>query len=94
MTALHTIPPPHAKGLNGKFSCPCCGAFTLKERSIFSICPVCFWEDDGTVDENEGWGPNRTSLAKARANFKEFGSCDKDMLKFCRKERPEELEAQ
>ena len=29
-----------------KFSCPCCGCFTLEERGGYDICPVCFWEDD------------------------------------------------
>lgn len=53
--------------------CPCCGFPTLGARSIFEICPICWWEDDGQdeadADEVRG-GPNGAySLTRARANF-------------------------
>jgi hypothetical protein len=38
----------HALGL---FTCPGCGYPTLNRRGHFSICQVCFWEDDGEDDE-------------------------------------------
>lgn len=28
--------------------CPCCGYMTLDRRGAYDICPVCFWEDDGS----------------------------------------------
>ena len=61
--------------------CPCCGYLTLNERGAYEICPVCFWEDDGQGDHDAGLvrgGPNGAlSLAEARANFAEFGACDR-----------------
>ncbi len=30
--------------------CLCCGYRTIKERGIFEICPICFWEDDTYFD--------------------------------------------
>ncbi|MDO6433164.1 CPCC family cysteine-rich protein [Flavitalea sp. BT771] len=35
----------------GLFTCPGCGYPTLHRRGDFSICEVCFWEDDGEDDE-------------------------------------------
>lgn len=60
-----------------RFSCPCCGLPTLAERSVWEICVVCWWEDDGQGDEraDEVWGgPNsKYSLTAARANFRSHG---------------------
>ncbi|HEV8111611.1 MAG TPA: CPCC family cysteine-rich protein [Planctomycetota bacterium] len=60
--------------------CPCCLCQTLVERGGFEICPVCFWEDDGQDDYDADvvrGGPNGAlSLTQARANYREFGSCD------------------
>jgi hypothetical protein len=62
----------------GRFTCPCCGYPSLRERHAYEICPICFWEDDGQDDAeaNEVWGgPNKDySLAEARANFERFGT--------------------
>ena len=55
------------------FNCPCCGLPTLNERSVFEICTVCWWEDDGQDDDNAEHvlgGPNgKYSLSTARKNF-------------------------
>ena len=58
--------------------CPCCGLRTLAERSAYSICPVCWWEDDGQdndeADEVMG-GPNADlSLTQARVNVLVHGT--------------------
>jgi hypothetical protein len=37
---------------DGPYPCPCCGFVTLSERSVYEICPVCFWEDDGQDDQD------------------------------------------
>jgi len=77
------------------YACPCCKCRTLSERGGFSICPVCFWEDDGQ-DEHDAErirsGPNGDlSLAQARLNFAQYGACDKRHIPDVRRPRPEEL---
>ena len=69
--------------------CPCCGfdTFDKNDRGNYSICPICFWEDDPLqFDEPdmEG-GANRVSLIKGQINFLEFGACKKDMIRNVRK---------
>ena len=66
--------------------CPCCGYATLRERWSYEICPVCFWEDDGTGEDypDEAISPNYTSLRQARRNFIEFGASDAGSLPFVR----------
>jgi len=58
-------------------ACPCCGYVTLAEPGHYSICVVCWWEDDGqdNVDADRFWaGPNSNlRLSKARANFIVYG---------------------
>ncbi|KQX74439.1 CPCC family cysteine-rich protein [Aeromicrobium sp. Root472D3] len=48
--------------------CPCCGYRTLPSRGDYELCPVCWWEDEGT----EPWeisGPNGQSLVEAQHAF-------------------------
>ncbi|MEU0508754.1 CPCC family cysteine-rich protein [Amycolatopsis sp. NPDC006125] len=78
----------------GRWPCPCCGYLTLRERGVFEICPVCFWEDDGQdvhdADEVRG-GPNgRLSLTRARRNFGTFGAVSETALGHVRPPRDEE----
>jgi len=63
--------------------CPCCDYVTLPDRGSYFICPICFWEDDGMDIDNldEYCDPNHMTLREARRNFKEFGACEKEMLK-------------
>jgi len=55
------------------FPCPCCGRRSLEELASWSICRVCWWEDDGQDNENADiamGGPNYgISLVQARYNF-------------------------
>ena len=76
--------------------CPCCNFDTFKseERLSYVICPICFWEDDPIAFEDpkfEG-GANGVSLIQARRNFKEFGACEKDMIKNTRKPSQSDVE--
>ncbi|MGM9858723.1 MAG: CPCC family cysteine-rich protein [Bacilli bacterium] len=68
--------------------CPCCGYYTFIEieRGNYDICPVCFWEDDIVQEKNPNYdgGANRVSLVTARSNFKKYGACEKEMVKYCR----------
>lgn len=77
------------------YNCPCCGCKTLGERGGFEICPICYWEDDGQDNRDADvvrGGPNgRLSLTHARANFIEFGACEKRHITNVRKPLPDEL---
>ena len=79
----------------GPYACPCCGYLTLDDRGGDTICPVCFWHDDGQddhdADEVRG-GPNYSlSLTAARANFRRIGAAEERVLPFVRP--PSESEA-
>ena len=78
-----------------KYKCPCCNYYTFdsKPEGEYDICPVCFWEDDPiTIDDTTFvGGANRVSLQQAQLNFKKFGACEKDMIKYVRKPNKNEL---
>ncbi len=64
--------------------CPCCDYISLPERGEWLICPVCYWEDDGTdIDDLDRRSPcnHEMTLREARANFRAFGACERSMLK-------------
>ena len=65
------------------YQCHCCDYFSLDSSGDYSICKVCFWEDDGIdVDQpDERSSPNRMTLREGRRNFQELGACDPKMLK-------------
>jgi hypothetical protein len=62
----------------GTYQCPCCDYFTLVNRGAYEVCPVCYWEDDGsdlaTLDEPSG--ANHITLREARGNFERLGAAD------------------
>lgn len=62
----------------GRFQCPCCDYFTLGARGAFEVCPVCYWEDDGSDMESLDVvsGPNHITLRAARSNFERLGAAD------------------
>ena len=78
-----------------KYKCPCCGCYTYNSEPNGScdICPVCFWEDDPFQLEDpdlEGMA-NKVSLNQARENYKKFGACEEDLIKFVRPPKKNEL---
>lgn len=78
-----------------KYKCPCCGYYTLAERdfSSYEICPVCFWENDGSQRANPALdgGANDVSLTAARLNFEKFGACEEKFAKMVRSPDSDEL---
>jgi hypothetical protein len=78
-----------------RFPCPCCGYLTLGEPppGTFTICPVCFWEDDDVQfrDPSYRGGANTVSLQEARANFLRFGASDEALRGSVRSPLAEEL---
>lgn len=65
-------------------ACPCCGCLTLPSHRTFDICPVCFWEDDFTVDPDDDLNPNNMTLRGARANLASWGAVRPDLVHFTR----------
>lgn len=66
------------------YTCPVCGFLSFKEPpGSYSICPICFWEDD-TPDLIDPFpcagGPNQVSLLEAQRNYAEFGASELKML--------------
>ncbi len=60
-------------------ACPCCGRRTIGERGDYSICKVCWWEDDGADNKysDEYSGPNSPlTLTQARINYIKYGFYD------------------
>jgi hypothetical protein len=86
----HREDPIYEKGRNGKFQCPCCYHFTLDQVASYDICPVCFWEDDGTTGEH-GFSPNGVSLKEARMNYQKFGANTERDLKHVRPPTTDEI---
>lgn len=66
------------------FACPCCQYKTLSERGGYLICPVCFWEDDGSdLNSQTNYSSvNRMTLAEAKENFKKYGAVTESSLRF------------
>lgn len=66
-----------------KVTCFVCGYRTLEARCDWDICPICFWEDDVLLkDDNDRSSPaNRgMSLAEAQANFMILRASSKDRV--------------
>lgn len=77
-----------------KYACPCCGykTFDHEPNGSYSICPVCFWEDDPIQLEDPDYegGANSVSLRQAQQNFLEFGACERAMLRNVRQPSTDE----
>lgn len=56
--------------------CPCCLYLTLRDRGSYSICRLCYWEDDGNEDGSRYSSANRMLLADGRANVERIGVSD------------------
>ena len=78
-----------------KYRCPCCGYYTFSEKpnGNYSICDVCFWEDDPIQMEDPTYegGANHVSLLQGQKNYKEFGACEREMIPYVRKPNIDEL---
>ncbi|HEX7837270.1 MAG TPA: CPCC family cysteine-rich protein [Kofleriaceae bacterium] len=77
-----------------KFACPCCGYATLNHLGRRHVCPVCYWEDDGSdndcLDAESGW--NNMTLRQARVNFLRMGVCDASGARYVRRATAEEVQ--
>jgi len=80
----------------GRFQCPCCDYYTFREPPIgeYSICTVCWWEDDPfqLADPDLVTGTNdQMSLNQARKNFKKIGVSDPQHKHLSRQPNAQEL---
>ncbi len=69
-----------------RFACPCCGHRVLEEQLCWSICPICYWEDD-PVQVADPWyegAANTQSLFQSQQNYRAFGVMDKRFAEFIR----------
>jgi hypothetical protein len=78
-----------------KYKCPCCGYYTLDKKppGTYTICPVCYWEDDRVQYQNPNYsgGANRVSLVQAQKNYLLFGAYANEFLDFVRLPKTDEL---
>jgi len=54
-----------------KAPCPCCGNYTLPkapEAAFYEICPVCYWQNEGS-EETAYSSANRSTLKEYRAAY-------------------------
>lgn len=68
-------------------ACPCCGFKNLETRGEYSICGVCFWEDDGCNDEDKYSNCNHMTLKEAKRMFVLIGVIDEKYLSKMNDER-------
>jgi hypothetical protein len=69
------------------FACNCCHYKTLRVKSEYFICPVCFWEDDGINQDDAYSVPNDMKLGEARKQFSLNKSCDVKYLQYLNEDR-------
>jgi Cysteine-rich CPCC len=72
--------------------CLCCGYRTLDAPGALSLCPVCWWQDDGQGDEDanvvRGAANGALSLTQARENYRVCGAADPEFLPHVRAPLP------
>ena len=80
--------------MNRRVTCFVCGYMTLDERCDWDICPVCYWEDDVLViDEQDTSSPANKGMmvSEAQANFALFGASTESRKDHCRTPKSDEL---
>ncbi len=84
-------PPP----VKGDSPCPCCGCITIPNGgdALAYICPVCLWEIDlFLTDENEPSDQNHgLTLVQAQQNYAQCGAMLPRLKQYCRPPFPEEI---
>lgn len=61
-------------------ACPCCRYRVLRQRGDYDICPVRFWEDDGSDDPMRESGPNGMTLREGRESFERIGAVEERLI--------------
>ena len=69
-----------------RYQCPICGNYTLDVKNEYNICPICFWEDDGSeAYPDEDYGPNHISFNDAKRLWNKNGFINETYRKFIRR---------
>ena len=71
--------------------CPCCGYLVFDEEpGSYSICPICYWEDDAVqlLDPAYRGGANRPSLKESQENFGRCGAMEERFVEHVRAPTP------
>lgn len=78
--------------MSGKHPCIICGHKTLDNRGDWDICPVCFWEDDVILGNDDVRSPANSGVyvSEAQANFVKFGACRPEHVEEVRSPTDEE----
>ena len=81
-----------------RVNCACCGYLTCHQDHVgdYSICPVCFWEDDPMSFSSGDWIDTEVSatgvtLAEARENFRSFGAERQEVVRYTRPPNQDEI---
>lgn len=81
--------------VKGDSPCPCCGCITIPNGgdALAYICPVCLWEIDlFLTDENEPSDQNHgLTLVQARQNYAQCGAVLPRLKQSCRPPFPQEI---
>ncbi len=78
-----------------KFSCPCCGHFTISSPTpgSWEVCPVCFWED--SIGSEDSWGADwEDDLLLAQRAYLKMGASHADWLGKVRTPLPDEMRSE
>ncbi|HEU5381498.1 MAG TPA: CPCC family cysteine-rich protein [Ktedonobacteraceae bacterium] len=72
------------------YPCQCCGYLIIENE--YDICPICFWEADGSqASSPSSTGANSVCLIEARLNFARASVSEDRFLTNVRQPRPEEI---
>ena len=79
--------------VKGDSPCPCCGCITNGGYALAYICPVCLWEIDlFLTDENEPSDQNHgLTLVQARQKYAQCGAVLPRLKQYCRPPFPQEI---
>ncbi len=68
------------------YECPCCGYAVLDGIDLCEICEICYWEDDGSDDNQPPEDArNDIPLEQARINYLNCGASESKWVEVVRK---------
>lgn len=88
----------HVESLSGDRApltpCPCCLylVYDASDDDFYSICPVCYWENDYSHVGKTFIGINGITLEEARLNFARYGASTIKRVTFVDPEGPEKYD--